>query len=163
MYNFTIDLVHEENEKLYKAFHKKYPTDKARLEAQSEWSAIQETVRGLYVMEKWNREGRSGSPVSLLSFYSMPTETMNNFISTYLPNFSDDVTGIVKTEKRKDKWSNFDAWSKEHQGEQFTTDHLTEVAGFSYQTVLKYISESPLFGKIKKGIWEVLVIPDRDK
>ena len=160
--NFTISFVHEENERLHKDFRKKYPKDKDRLNARNEMSVLQETVRGLYVLEKWQREGRNGNPISLLKFYSMPEEVIGSFIKTYLSGLSNNISLPQKTEKRKDKWGSFDAWTKDHQGEQFTTDQLVEIAGFSYQTVLKYVSESPLFGKIKKGVWEVLIVPERD-
>jgi hypothetical protein len=50
----------------------------------------------------------------------------------------------------RDKWATFDAWTKEHQAEQFTTEQLVEIAGFSYPTVLKYVSESPLLAKSKR-------------
>jgi hypothetical protein len=163
MSNFTIEFVTEQNKKLHADFRKKYKTPQEALSANNEMLMIQETVRGLYVLEKWQREGRNGSPIPVLRFYSMPEVVIHEFIATYLPDLSTKEVETVKTEKRKDKWSAFDSWTKEHQAEQFTTDQLVEVAGFSYQTVLKYVSESPLFGKIKKGLWEVLIIPDRDK
>jgi hypothetical protein len=162
-YNFTIDLVTEENSKLHKEFQKKYSKNKNSQQARNESMFIQEAVRGLYVLEKWNREGRNGSPLAMLKFYSMPEEVMKRFVETYLPEVKEKVSEAAKPEKRKDKWSSFDSWAKEHQGEQFTTEQLTEIAGFSYQTVLKYISESPLVKKIKKGIWEISITPERTK
>jgi hypothetical protein len=30
-----------------------------------------------------------------------------------------------------------------------------EQCGFSYPTTLKYVQESPVFRKVKKGLWEV--------
>ena len=32
---------------------------------------------------------------------------------------------------------------------------LTEQSGFSYQTTLKYLQETPTFRKLKKGLWEI--------
>lgn len=160
MENFTLDFVHSENARLHKEFRKKNPKDKDMLSDGHEISVLQETIRGLYVMEKWQREGRNGSPLAMLKFYAMPDEVMNKFVATYLSGVS--ATENVKTEKRKDKWSAFDEWTTEHQGEQFTTEQLVEVAGFSYQTVLKYVSESLLFTKVKKGVWEVRFVQERE-
>jgi hypothetical protein len=165
--HFTIDFVHQENDRLVTEFNKKYKKAEERLEHKVEIAHIQETVRGLYVMEKWQREGRNGNPIAVLNHYSLLSEVLPKFVSQYLSEFLAGEDGeqpiLPKTEKRKDKWATFDAWTKEHQAEQFTTEQLVETAGFSYPTVLKYVSESPLFGKVKKGLWEVLLVPKRDK
>jgi ATP-dependent exoDNAse (exonuclease V) beta subunit len=65
------------------------------------------------------------------------------------------VVEEVRVEKRADKWDAFLKWSTQHHFEQFTTEQLAEQSGFSYQTTLKYLQESPTFRKIKKGLWEV--------
>lgn len=164
--NFTLDLVQQENERLVRDFYEKYPTELERSSHTQEIAQIQETVRGLYVMEKWQREGRNGNPIATLRFYSMLSNVIPVFVSEYLSEYMSGESAeiaIPRTEKRKDKWSSFDSWAKEHQAEQFTTEQLVEIAGFSYPTVLKYVSESPLFNKVKKGLWEVLLIPERDK
>ena len=54
-----------------------------------------------------------------------------------------------------DKYDALLAWSKDHLFEQFTTEQLVEVSGFSYPTTLKFLQESPTFRKVKKGLWEV--------
>lgn len=153
--NFTTDFTNAENERLYKEFHKKYKSDAERISHPAELAVIQETVRGLCVMEKWQSEGSNGNPITMLRHYSMLTSVLPSFIATYLPQYAQEDKEIVRPEKRRDKWGAFDKWAKEHQGEQYTTDELVEVAGFSYQTALKYISESPLFVKVKKGLWQV--------
>jgi len=68
---------------------------------------------------------------------------------------AEDILEETKTEKRADKWDAFLRWSKGHLFEQFTTEQLAEECGFSYPTTLKYLQESPVFRKIKKGLWEV--------
>jgi hypothetical protein len=154
--NFTIEFVNEENKRMHDSFYKKYKTDKARMKQSAEQYRMSETVRGLYIMEKWHREGRNGNPVAMLKHYSLGTDVMSSFIKTYLSTVvSDEQAEDSKPEKRKDKWGAFDKWTTEHTGEQFSTDQLVEIAGFSYQTTLKYVSESPLFIKIKKGLWQV--------
>lgn len=57
--------------------------------------------------------------------------------------------------KRSDKYDALINWSKDHLFEQFTTEELVEQSGFSYQTTLKFLQESPTFRKIKKGLWEI--------
>lgn len=57
--------------------------------------------------------------------------------------------------RRADKYDALLDWAKDHLFEQFTTDQLVEVSGFSYPTTLKFLQESPTFRKIKKGIWEI--------
>jgi hypothetical protein len=153
--NFTLDFVHEENSRLHAEFNKKYKKPQDRYANTQERWRIAETVRGLYVMEKWQREGANGNPVSMLRFYSLSEDVLASFVKTYLSHMNSTVGGIVKTERRKDKYGTFEKWTEEHRGEEYTTEQLVEVAGFSYQTTLKYVSESPLFIKVKKGLWRI--------
>lgn len=153
--NFTIDFVHEENTRLYAEFNKKHKKPQQKYANHQEMWRIAETVRALYVMEKWQREGCNGNPVSMLRFYSVSDDVINEFVKKYLPHINTANNGIIKTERRKDKYGTFEKWVDEHRGEEYTTDQLVEVAGFSYQTTLKYVSESPLFIKVKKGLWRI--------
>lgn len=153
--NFTIDFVEQENKRLHAEFYKKYKKSQDRYDNNAERWRIGETVRGLYVMEKWQREGANGNPVAMLRFYSLSEDVLASFIKTYLPTVNEKSSGIVKTERRKDKYGSFEKWADEHRGEEYTTEQLVEVAGFSYQTTLKFVSESPLFIKVKKGLWRV--------
>lgn len=57
--------------------------------------------------------------------------------------------------KRSDRYDALLDWSKDHLFEQFTTEQIVEISGFSYPTTLKFIQESPTFRKVKKGLWEV--------
>ncbi len=57
--------------------------------------------------------------------------------------------------KRADKYDALLEWAKDHLFEQFTTEQIVEVSGFSYPTTLKFLQESPTFRKVKKGLWEV--------
>ena len=153
--NFTIDFVHEENTRLYAEFDKRHKTPQERYANQQEKWRIAETIRALYVMEKWQREGCNGNPVAMLRFYSVSEDVMNEFVKKYLSHLNTAKIEIVRTEKRKDKYGAFESWADEHRGEEYTTEQLVEVAGFSYQTTLKFVSESPLFIKVKKGLWRI--------
>lgn len=152
---FTTGLVESENSRLYDEFFAKYTTDAERAKHSSEMTQIQETVRGLYVLEMWERNGRSGSPLSMLKHYSVMDSVITTLIDNYVPKNLSQQASTGKPESRKNKWGAFDKWSQEHQGEQYTTDQLVEISGFSYPTTLKYVSESPLFIKVKKGLWQV--------
>lgn len=157
--NFTLDFVQEEELKLNQTIMKKFPKDSQWIapENQSEIWKIRETIRALYVMEKWQRDGATANPVATLKHYSIQADVIQSFIKTYVPTLSKTVAGatIQKSEKRKDKYGSFDRWADEHRGEEHTTEQLVEVSGFSYQTTLKHVSESPLFIKVKKGLWRI--------
>ena len=55
---------------------------------------------------------------------------------------------------RAEKYADFEGWSNEHEGEQFSTQELAEKSGFSQQTVLKYLKTSAHFTKVKSGWYE---------
>lgn len=158
--NFTEEFARAEHERLVGAFIKKYPRLIDRAQAHHEQAVIQETVRGLYVMVKWQSEGSVGNPVAWLRQYSMLSSVVPEFTATYLSQVKTVDVAIPRTEKRKDKYGTFDKWASEHQGEEYTTEQLVEIGGFSYPTTLKHISESPLFVKVKKGIWRIAT-PDK--
>lgn len=152
---FTIGLVEAENSRLYDEFFAKHETDADMLAHSSEMTQIQETIRGLYVLEMWERAGRNGSAIAMLKHYSIMDSVIAVFIDKYLPKGASKIDNVTKPESRKDKWGTFDKWAQEHPREQYTTEHLVEISGFSYPTTLKYVSESPLFLKVKKGLWQI--------
>ncbi len=120
---------------------------------------INEILRGMYVVQIWQRDNMGGAtPINTLRSYSISEEAAEYIIKKL--GFSDTQYSYTlkrddKPEKRKNKWQVFDKWALDHRGEQFTTEQLVEQSGFSYQTTLKYISESPIFTKVKRGVWGV--------
>ena len=62
----------------------------------------------------------------------------------------DDDNGV----SRKGKYRAFEQWAMAHDREQFTTEQLMEVSGFSRATVLKFIDANPIFLKLKRGLYE---------
>lgn len=116
--------------------------------------AMSTKLRALYCLQGWDGKG---SPVAHLVFYNIPEDIIADVVAEYCGVDLDveDVQSELKTEKRADKWDAFLRWSKSHLFEQFTTEELTELSGFSYPTTLKYLQTSPSFRKIKKGLWEV--------
>lgn len=55
---------------------------------------------------------------------------------------------------RAEKYADFEEWATSHEGEQFSTQELSEKSGFSSQTMLKYLKTSAHFTKIKSGLYE---------
>lgn len=75
----------------------------------------------------------------------VPSETLNLLLES-------NTSALTK---RSDKYDALLEWASDHLFEQFTTEQIVEVSGFSYQTTLKFLQESPTFRKVKKGLWEV--------
>ena len=117
---------------------------------------ISDHIRAMYVVQIWQREGANGSAVKFMNSYSLPEAVMAEIAEEYCGIESpEEIEKELKTERRADKWGSFMSWAKTVVFEQFTTEQLCEKSGFSYQTTLKYLQESPAFRKIQKGLWEV--------
>lgn len=119
--------------------------------------SISEYERAMHVLCVWKREGEKGNPARTLRTYGVIESVILEIIADWcdMTITEEDLIEIGKTEKRSDKYDSFIDWTKDKVGEQFTTETLVEVAGFSYVTVLKFLDESQYFKKIKKGLWEV--------
>lgn len=116
-----------------------------------------EYERAMHVLLLWKNEGEKGNPIRQLRSYGVMESVIVETISKWcdMTISTDDLAEIAKTEKRSDKYDAFIDWSKDKIFEQYTTEALVEVAGFSYPTVLKFLQESPHFRKVKKGLWEI--------
>lgn len=64
------------------------------------------------------------------------------------------VIDMTHKPSRADQYKAFEQWASDHDSEQYTTDQLVEVSGFSYPTVLRFIDGNPHFHKVKKGLYE---------
>lgn len=119
--------------------------------------AIGEYERALHVLNVWKNEGQKGNPARMLNAYGVTESVVLEIVAEWcdMQITEEDLSETIKKEKRSDKYDAFIDWSKDKVGQQFTTDALVEVAGFSYITVLKFLADSPNFRKIKKGLWEV--------
>lgn len=117
---------------------------------------INETMRAMYVLQKWQKEGGTGNPAKFLNTYSIYPDVLMEVVRDYCSMEIDSMEDVVvKTEKRSDKYDAFIDWAKAHIFEQYTTEQLVEISGFSYPTTLKFVQDSPSFRKIKKGLWEI--------
>lgn len=119
--------------------------------------AIGEYERALHVLFAWRNEGEKGNPARMLNAYGVSESLVLEIVSEWcdMRITEEDLTDTIKKEKRSDKYDAFIDWTKDKVGEQYTTDALVEVAGFSYITVLKFLGDSPHFKKVKKGLWEI--------
>lgn len=113
---------------------------------------MSEYTRALYVLMGWDG---SGNPARRLSAYSIPTEVIAEVIAEYCDEVVDTEELLTPRPRRADKYDALLSWSKDHLFEQFSTEQLVEVSGFSYPTTLKFLQESTTFRKVKKGLWEV--------
>lgn len=113
---------------------------------------MSQQTRALYVLQTWNG---SGNPARYLATYSIPTDVITQIVAEYCNETVTEEELLTPRPRRADKYDALLDWAKGHLFEQFTTEQLMEVSGFSYQTTLKFIQESPTFRKIKKGLWEI--------
>jgi hypothetical protein len=106
-----------------------------------------ERIRAFYVIQKY------GGSISrqVLSQYMIPPSIAEAVLAEC---GGDGVTTVEPKVSRADQYKAFEQWASEHDSEQFTTEQLVEVSGFSYQTTLKFIDGSPFFRKVKKGLYE---------
>lgn len=158
MEQITSALISETHKEMWAELVKKHKT--AFAVPFDEIMRVNEVLRGMNVLMLWQKDGSVGrTALGALSAYSV----MNDAVEILIKNLhiKHEVRDVEKTEKRKDKWQAFEEWAKENRGQQFTTEQLVEQSGFSYQTTLKFVSESPLFTKVKKGIWNI-ASPERD-
>jgi hypothetical protein len=152
--NVTPEFVSKHTEKMWQEAIEKYgseysvPSDVA--------GHISEIYRALHVVRI---SSDSGNLVRALESYSISEKAIKEVVTDILKVKSaiKSLTVEERTPKKKraDKWGAFLEWAKKHPYEEFTTDELVKVSGFSYPTTLKYIQQSPAFTKIKKGRWEV--------
>ncbi len=115
-----------------------------------------EHERALHVLLVWKREGEKGNPARTLRTYGINESTTAEVLADWCDMaITEEEVADIKVEKRADKYDSFIDWTKDKLFEQYTTEALVEVAGFSYPTVLKFIQDSPYFRKVKKGLWEI--------
>lgn len=125
-----------------------------------EVALISEILRGLYVVQIWQSDSPDGkNPLPILNSYSVSDEATKHIIAK-LGIKEQGAKGHIsnspkKPETRRSKWAMLENWAQSNAGKEFTTDEIVKKSEFSYQTTLKYISESPLFVKVKKGLWKI--------
>jgi hypothetical protein len=154
MKQITTELIKGTHEKMWSELVKRHKTMYAV--PFDEIMRVNEVLRGLNVLMAWQNEGGMGrTPMGILSAYSVTGEAVDILVKELQISAKVIEMASEKSEKRKNRWGAFEDWAKENRGKEFLTEQLVEKSGFSYQTTLKHISESPIFTKVKKGIWKV--------
>jgi len=116
---------------------------------------ISEYVRGLHVLQVFFKNGGSvGGAASELKSYGISEACIGRFVSDGVLG-----SGVVVSERpvsRKAKVKAFEEWALRHRGEQFSTDDLVGVSGFSRGALLNYLKFSRLFVRVKRGLFQVV-------
>lgn len=152
MKRITDDLIQTVNNEMWNELEKRHKSMFRIPKDDVQWAG--EVVRAMYVLQLWQKHGSSGNPVSFMAGYSVMPSVVEHVVPLYVGKHV-VIDKSEKTEKRKDKWSSFLAWAKQHAGSEFTTEQLVEKSGFSYQSTLKYVNNTPEFIKIKKGKYRI--------
>ena len=115
------------------------PTDEAR--------ALSDELRAFYIIT-----GNTNVTARLLSQNMIPTAVAQRVMNEL--GHDQEAPAVTHKPSRKDRVKNLIKFAKEHNGEQFTTEQLVEVAGFCHATTLKFLNDNPYFHKIKRGLYE---------
>ena len=114
----------------------------------SERMEVTEPLRAFHIVQA------NGGVVSAktLSQYMVSTRVAEQLMAEM--GMEDASIDLAHKTNRAEQYKAFEKWASEHDSEQYTTDQLVEVSGFSYPTVLKFIDGNPHFHKVKKGLYE---------
>jgi hypothetical protein len=143
----TIEAVHY---KLWADAKAKHDTDSGWDVPKEERSILNEKVRALYALSHWDG---SGSAIQHLRRWSLVHGSAEWAVKNYCQK-GDEKAPERRGRSRRDLYREFERWAVEHEAEQFTTVQLAEVSGFSTQTVLKYVTTSLYFSRVKRGLYE---------
>lgn len=154
MKKLTDDFINEIHSEMWKEMEKQFGT-MYRIPKEHASNAS-ETIRGLYVLQLWQKEGGSKNVLSFLNSYSVLPHIADEIIKTYCGK-EVQKEAKQKPEKRKDKWGAFMEWAKTKDGKEFTTEQLVKQSGFSYQTTLGFVNETPEFIKVKRGLYRISI------
>jgi hypothetical protein len=114
-----------------------------------------EKLRALNVVQQWQKESPNSSLVAFLNLYSVSDAAIDWILQNHATGAVKKDAPTEKPQSRKQKWGAFTKWAKSQAGQEFTTEQLAEVSGFSYAATLSFIKSNPLFLKVKKGVWRV--------
>lgn len=154
MKQITDDIIHDYQAGLWRNAVERHGTTSRVPE--EEQQRLGELIRGLYVLQVWQARGAQGNPVRFMAEYSISQPVIETLVPSFVGKHKLPApTEQAKPVRRADRWKALENWAKTRTYEEYTTEQLVEVAGFSYSTVLDYIKMSPYFKKIKRGVWEI--------
>lgn len=108
---------------------------------------ISEVVRALEVLVR----AGDANPSRVLREYMVRDEIVREVLAEHVGVEPEDD---AHRESRARRERRLEEYSREHEGEQFTTEQLAEVAGFSQQTMVDKLRGSPWWRPVKRGVWE---------
>lgn len=115
------------------------------------WTEYMETSERLRAFSIIQSQGGQVNPKVLSQYMVSPRIAQEVLAQMGITDTSIEITPKVS---RADQYKAFEKWASDHDSEQYTTEQLVEVSGFSYPTVLRFIDGSPFFHKVKKGLYE---------
>ena len=83
-----------------------------------------------------------------------------HFERCHLPGWVAPIDVAPVSGSRASKYQQFELWALGHPLEQFSTQQLAEISGFSNATMVKYLETSLFFEKVKRGVWQVKDLSD---
>ena len=110
-----------------------------------------ERLRAFYIIQKY------GGSITrqVLSQYMIPPTIAEAVLAEC---GGEGVTTVnPKGLTRNEQYKAFEQWACDHDSEQFTTDQLVAESGFSYQTTLNFVNETPEFIKVKRGLYRISI------
>lgn len=114
-----------------------------------------ETVRSLYVLQVWAKDGSTGNPVRFLRSYGVPDKIIDSVVSQYCKiSALKEVKETSRPEKRADKYAKLEKNALDNLYREFDTQSLVDLSGLSYPTVIKWLKISGYYRLIKRGLWE---------
>ena len=117
---------------------------------------IPDVERGLYVLQVWQKNGATGSPMSWLKDYMIRSEGTAWITNNVIPKLGVTVVTEEKTEKRKDKYAKLVKLASDNLFSEFTTQQLVDASGLGAQTITKWAKTTGHFraNPDKRGVWE---------
>ncbi len=116
---------------------------------------IGDYVRALYVLQfHWLKDENTKDALNILKHYSISDNSIDKLLKDGV--LDREVVNSNKAAPRKVRLRNFEAWSKDHRGEEFTVDFLIEKSEFSRPTLMNYLKTSRLFEKVKRGTYKIV-------
>lgn len=111
---------------------------------------INERTRALYVLKA---TAGTMKPQQAMSLYMVREDVAKEILAKYA---GVDTAEPAKKKSSRGKYSEFFQWCEENVLGQHSTQQLADIAGVSYPTVLKIISNRPdIFRKVSRGVFEI--------
>jgi hypothetical protein len=114
---------------------------------------ISEVVRGLTILRGWTASGDAAKKE--LASYMVRDIAQDEVLKLMgLTATARKTDGVAPSGSRAARYRRLDDLAASNLFKEFTTDELMKSSGFSYPTILKYLTNSPAWRKAGRGRWE---------